>query len=243
MKYLHLIILLCLTLTLANCGGENPPQEASVIPEGITDARGLTDAAIKKQQIGAFAEALEILDKAVEVDSMFVEAYVQMGAVYDEWDKKTEAVAAFKKALQVDPASIDGRLGLAAVYSKLTRNDLAVKEYLQAAEARPNDLEIHFKIALEYWYFQKLPESAAAYQRVIELDSNHIQAHLNLISVYEKMEQWEEAVAEIETSIQLGKQNNDEQAIAIAERKRKFILGRMNMTPEEYKRKTQPPFE
>jgi len=244
MKYLHLVLSLFLALTLANCGGENSPQEESVIPEGIsTDARGLTDAAIQKQQIGAFAEALEILDKAVAVDPKFVEAYVRMGAVFDEWDKKTEAVAAFKKALQVDPASVDARLGLGSVYSKLTRNDLAVKEYLQVAEARPDDLEIHFKIALEYWYIQKLSESAAAYQRVIELNPNHVQAHLNLISVYEKMKEWNKALAEIETSVQLGKKNNDEQAIAIAERKRKFILGRMNMTQEEYKRKSQPPFE
>ena len=244
MKYVRLVILFFVVLTLAGCsGGNESAQEESVIPEGVTDAEGLTDAAIQKQRIGAFAEALEILNKAVTVDPKYVSAYTQMGSVYDEWDRKPEAVEAFKQALKIDPTSIDARLGLGAVYSKLTRNDLAVAEYLQVAKAKPDDLEIHFKIALEYWYIQKLPESATAYKRVIELDPNHVQAHLNLISVYEKMEQWDLALQEIKTSVQLGKDQNDPQAIAIAERKRKFILGRMNMTKEEYKRKSQPPFE
>ena len=100
-----------------------------------------------------------------------------------------------------------------------------------------------FKIALEYWYDQKLKETAQYYKKVLAIDPNHTQTHLNLISVYEKLQHWEKALEEIEISKRLGKENNDTQAIAIAERKLKFIKGRMSMTDKDYKRKTQPPFE
>jgi lipopolysaccharide biosynthesis regulator YciM len=78
---------------------------------------------------------------------------------------------------------------------------------------------------------------------VIAINADHMQAHLNLASVYERMKDWENATDEIEIAIRLGKKNNDEQAIAIAERKLHFIKGRMNLTAKDMNRKTQPPFE
>jgi len=75
------------------------------------------------------------------------------------------------------------------------------------------------------------------------INPNHMQAHLNLISVYEELKDWKNAIKEIEISKRLGKEKNDDQAIAIAERKKAFIKGRMNLTDEDYLRKTQPPFE
>ena len=42
---------------------------------------------------------------------------------------------------------------------------------------------------------------------------------------------------------ELGKEKKDSTAISIAERKKKFIIGRMNLTEEGYQRNTQPPFD
>jgi len=75
------------------------------------------------------------------------------------------------------------------------------------------------------------------------IDPNHTQTHPNLMSVYEELKDWEKALEEIEISKQLGRKNNDDQAISIAERKLAFIKGRMDMTDKDFKRKTQPPFD
>ena len=125
----------------------------------------------------------------------------------------------------------------------LTRNDLAVEQYLKAADLKPNDIDILFKIALEYWYHQNFEKSREFYNKVLEIDPEHIQTHLNLISVYENLGKWKKAIREIEISRKLGEEKNDSQAISIAERKKKFIIGRMNFTEEDYQRNTQPPFD
>jgi hypothetical protein len=57
------------------------------------------------------------------------------------------------------------------------------------------------------------------------------------------MKDWRNAIKEIEISKLLGVKNNDSTAISIAERKKKFIIGRMNLTEEEYLKKSQPPFD
>ncbi len=167
---------------------------------------------------------------------------IRRGLIYEEWDKREEALKEYKKAIEIDPAYDDARLGLASVYGKSVLNDLAVEQLLKVAETRKDDPEIHFKIALEYWYLQDIPKSANHYVRVIEIAPEHLQAHLNLISVYERMKNWGKAIEEIETVKWLAGETQNQPAMSIAERKLKFIKGRMNLTEEEMKRKTEPPF-
>ena len=234
------IILLFLYSILIGCSEEKKAPEASAPP---ADPAALTVSAFKKQEIGAYEEAIEILNRALNIDPGFVPAHYQMGLVYEEWDKRKEAIATYKKVLDLEPENIDAHLGLGSVYAKQIRNDLAVKEYLKAAKIKPGDPEIHFKIALEYWYLQNLPETAEHYRKVIGIDPNHLQAHLNLASVYERMKDWEKALEEIEIAQRLGKETGNQQALSIAERKLIFFKSRMNMTENEMKRKTQPPFD
>ena len=207
------------------------------------DPKVLLENSKEKQRIGAYDEAIEILNVAIKIDPKFVPAYNQIGLILFEADKKNESVEAFKNAIAIDPENLNSRLGLAKTYSMITRNDLAVEQYLKAADLKKNDPEILFKIALEYWYHQNLEKSKEYYNKVLEIDSSHTQAHLNLISVYESLEEWKKAIREIEISRQLGKEKKDSLVVSIAERKKKFILGRMNLTEEEYQRKSQPPFD
>ena len=207
------------------------------------DPKVLLENSKEKQRIGAYDEAIEILNVAIKIDPKFVPAYNQIGMILFEAYKKNESVEAFKNAIAIDPENLNSTLGLAKPYSMITRNDLAVEQYLKAADIKKNDPEILFKIALEYWYHQNLEKSKEYYNKVLEIDSSHTQAHLNLISVYESLEEWKKAIREIEISRQLGKEKKDSSVISIAERKKKFILGRMNLTEEEYQRKSQPPFD
>jgi tetratricopeptide (TPR) repeat protein len=228
---------LALLVFFLGCGENSDPSSQSNNPEE------LILSATEKQRIGAYDEAVEVLRQALKIDPESVAAYIRMGLVYSEADQRNEAIDSFKKSLEMDPENLQARLGLGEVYSKMTRNDLAVAEFLKAESIQPNDTELLFKIALEYWYDQKLEEAAQYYQKILAITPDHVQTHLNLISVYEKLKNWDKAIEEIEISKRLGKETNNDQAIAIAERKLLFIKGRMAMSDKDYKRKTQPPFD
>jgi tetratricopeptide (TPR) repeat protein len=232
-------LFLCVFILLSACSNEVETQDVAL----SNDPKVLLENAKEKQRIGAYDEAIEILNASVKIDPQFVSAFNQIGFVYFEADKKNESVEAFKKAIAIDPENLNSRLGLGKTYSMITRNDLAVVQYLKAAEIKPNDTEIYFMIALEYWYHQNLEKCKEYYKKILAIDPNHIQVHLNLISVYERMKDWKHAIKEIEISKRLGEEKNDSTAISIAERKKKFIIGRMNLTEEEYLKKSQPPFD
>ncbi len=229
--------ILALFLLFPGCGENSDPSSQS------QNSQELILSATEKQRIGAYDEAIEILRRALELDPESVATYYRMGLVYSEADQRNEAIESFKKALKMEPENVSARLGLGEVYSRMTRNDLAVAEFLKAESLKPDDTELLFKIALEYWYDQKIKEAADYYRKILAIEPNHVQTHLNLISVYEKLKSWEKALEEIEISKQLGRETNNDQAIAIAERKLAFIKGRMDMTDKDYKRKTQPPFD
>lgn len=237
------MIFLCAFMMLIACDSIIETTEDVRSTALSKDPKVLLENSKEKQRIGAYDEAIEILNVAVKIDPKFVPAYNQMGLILFEADKKDESIEAFKNAIAIDPENLNSRLGLGKTYSMITRNDLAVEQYLKAADLKKNDPEILFKIALEYWYHQNLEKSKEYYNKVLEIDSSHIQTHLNLISVYESLEEWKKAIREIEVARQLGKEKNDSSVVSIAERKKKFIIGRMNLTEEEYQRKSQPPFD
>ena len=145
-------LFLCFFILLSACSNEVKNQGGAL----SNDPKVLLENAKEKQRIGAYDEAIEILNAAVKIDAKFVPAYNQMGLIFFESDRKDESVVVFKKAMAIDPENLQTRLGLGETYSMLTRNDLAVVQFLMAAEIKKNDPEILFKIALEYWYHQNL---------------------------------------------------------------------------------------
>jgi tetratricopeptide (TPR) repeat protein len=228
---------------LSGCGEQVHKEGESLASGQTSNPVELTKRAISIQESGVYDEAITLLNQALELDPLYAPAYFQKGSVFEEWDKREEALEAYLKAVELNPNYDDARLGLASVYDKSVLNHLAVEQYLKVAETRKGDPEIHFKIALEYWYLQNIPKTQEHYAKVVKIEPEHMQAHLNLISVYERMRNWERAIEEIEIVKRLAGKTSNQQAMKIAVNKLTFIEGRMNLTKQEMKRKSEPPFD
>ena len=237
------VVFLCLLLFLFGCSEYKKDEGGISASSQIKDPAELIKLAVSKQVTGTYDEAIDILNQALEINSLYAPAYYQKGLIYEEWDRRKEALTSYNKAVEINPTYNEARLGLASLYDKSVLNELALEQYLKVVETRSDDPDIHFKIALEYWYLQDIPKTAEHYIRVIEINSDHLQAHLNLISVYERMKNWEKALEEIVIVKRLSRKTNNQQAIIIAENKLKFIQGRMNVTKKDIKRKSEPPFD
>ena len=233
------ILILC--MFLIGCGDQ--VNEEKTVAHQTVDPAQLTKKAIEIQNTGAYDEAIEVLNQALKVDPQYAPSHFQKGFIYEEWDKREDALKAYKKAVEINPSYEEARLGLASVYGKSVLNALAVEQLLKVAETRKGSPEIFFKIALEYWYLQDIRKTREYYSKVIQLDPEHLQAHLNLISVHERLKNWGKAIEEIEIVQSIAGKANNQYALGIAEKKLPFIKGRMNLTQQEMKRKTEPPFD
>lgn len=123
-------------------------------------------------------EALERLNKAVEYDPTFGDAYVLKSYVRLEIiPELDEALAAAKAAVQYAPQNPDSEYTLGLVYEKLGRHAEAEQAMRQALVVKPDYVDVYFSLGA--LYADKLNDqrkSVEAFERYLELGGTHRRA-------------------------------------------------------------------
>jgi len=87
-------------------------------------------------------EALKLLEKAVELDPNFPEAYVELGRIYFDRKRFPPAIAAYERAVQLNPALSEAYYGLSQAYAR-SGNIEKARETSTLAVRRQKELESH----------------------------------------------------------------------------------------------------
>jgi len=123
-------------------------------------------------------EALERLNKALEYDPTFGDAYVLKSYVRLEvLPNLGEALAAAKAAVQYAPKNPDSQYTLGLIYEKLERYGEAERAMREALVVNPSYVDVYF--SLGELYADKLKDqkkSVEAFERYLELGGNHSRA-------------------------------------------------------------------
>ena len=91
----------------------------------------LGDIALKQ---GDRLGAEPLLNKAVQLQDDLRGAYVDLGIIYAEDRRNTEALGAFKRAVQLDPTEPDAHYRLARLYTVLGQKENAKLEFDKTKE-------------------------------------------------------------------------------------------------------------
>ena len=123
-------------------------------------------------------EALERLNKALEYDPTYGDAYVLKSYVRLEiLPNLDEALAAAKAAVQYAPKNPDSQYTLGLIYEKLGRYAEAERAMREALVVNPNYVDVFFSLGT--LYADKLKDqkkSVDAFERYLELGGNHSRA-------------------------------------------------------------------
>jgi len=79
-------------------------------------ARSYRQAGLESQRVGNLPEALSLYQKAIVVDSGYVDAYNDLGVVYEALGYPDRAEESYLKALKIDPAFVSVYTNLALLY-------------------------------------------------------------------------------------------------------------------------------
>ncbi|HEU4683801.1 MAG TPA: tetratricopeptide repeat protein [Nitrospira sp.] len=123
-------------------------------------------------------EALERLNKALEYDPAFGDAYVLKSYVRLEvLPNLDEALSAAKLAVQHAPKNPDSQYTLGLVYEKQGRYDEAERAMRDALVVNPNYSDVYFSLGVMYADEMKDQQKAVdAFQRYLELGGTHTRA-------------------------------------------------------------------
>jgi tetratricopeptide (TPR) repeat protein len=124
-------------------------------------------------------EALERLNKALEYDPTFGDAYVLKSYVRLEvLPNIDEALAAGKLAVQYAPNNPDSHYTLGLIYEKRGQYAEAEKALRAALVANPNYVDVYFTLGVLYADDLKDQKKAVeAFERYLELGGSHSRAH------------------------------------------------------------------
>jgi adenylate cyclase len=135
-----------------------------------------------------FVQALEALEKAVEIDPDYAPAWAEIGSVYltraiqnDKPETFDLARETFEKTLSIDPSLAEAWAGLSVIYSLHEWNFTKADELIQKAlSIDGRNAQVLRRAAVLKHFTGKAEEAAALYETALTYDPLSLALHVNL---------------------------------------------------------------
>jgi tetratricopeptide (TPR) repeat protein len=132
-------------------------------------ASGESDA---DQAKAYYDSAVAEYTRAVDIDSTYSKAYVNMGLAYEAAGRKPDARRVLRRAVQVNPQDVLAHCHLGQIEQSYGNYAEAVQLYRRALEIDPNSAQAHYNLGLAFAETKVFREAMIEWEKVIVLDPN-----------------------------------------------------------------------
>lgn len=175
-----------------------PPQRAEhllgLVAAGTGTARVYfyLGNALYAQQL--MDSAVGYYQQAIEADSLYSKAWVNMGIAYDGMERGIAARRAYESAITINPNDVLAYCHLGYNYFTRGRTDQAVKNYQLALKIDPNSAQAHYNLGLAFADAKMFSEALVEWEQVVELDPDGelgkiARENVEIIRTYMELEQ------------------------------------------------------
>ena len=191
-------------------------QAVAVDPDYALAYAGLADcyAVLAIAEYGALApkqampKARAAAQKALEIDSILVEAHTSLAHVVAFFDWRwAEAEERFKRALTLDSQYAIAHHWYAILLAVMGRSEEAIAQQKRAQELEPLSLFINKNLGTILFYARQFDQAVQQYRETLELDPSFSQAHFFLGLAYEGLGRYDDAITEFETAMAAAREN------------------------------------
>ncbi len=164
----------------------------------VPDKRGLAhfynNRGVDEMGAGSYQQAETYLEKALETDSSFVSAWINLGALNGQLHRLAEAERCYRKALSLDSKNLAAMSNLANLCDKTGRTKEADRLQSKVRSFREKNPYHHYNLgqqALEEGRFQ---DAIDHYKKALKLKSREHNFHFGLARAFASLGNPEEAV-------------------------------------------------
>jgi mitochondrial import receptor subunit TOM70 len=136
-----------------------------------------------KMDSADFETALEYLNKALEIDSSFVDAMFHRANLYMLQRKVEEAKSDLEKCVSKQPNNVMARLRLASIMAAMDDYDGAMNQVNKAKEYEPLNSEVHSYRGELCFTRNEMKEAAEAFEHAIQLEPTNPTPYINAAMV------------------------------------------------------------
>ncbi|KAG9389751.1 Glycosyl transferase family 41 [Carpediemonas membranifera] len=127
-----------------------------------------------------FAEAIEHLKLAIELDPTYAPAVNNLGTAYRALGNLPDAVSAYLQAISLDPNYADPYSNLANVLKHGGDYRKALQYYTKALQLNPSFFDAHMNVGHLYKDHSRFEDAIGHYTRALEIDSDSSDALISL---------------------------------------------------------------
>ena len=150
-----------------------------------------------------YDEALECLDKAIEIDSNYARGWAYKGTVFNSIERYEEALVLYDKAIELDANYQSAWANRGNVLNNLKRYDEALASFDRAIELDANYQWVWANRGDVLDNLKRYDEALVSFDRAIELDPNDKWDWVKRGDVLNNLERYEEALVSYDRAIEL----------------------------------------
>jgi len=160
----------------AQLEGKSPQEKIDALNLMIDDGKATREVYFHlgnaKFESGDAAGAAGAFEKAVEMDSTYFKAIVNLGLMYDEQQNFTKAIETFEHASRLEPQNPDVWSHLGNTYTTQGNHAKAAELYRKALAIDPNAVHALYSMGVAFADAGIFREAVQYWTRVKELDPN-----------------------------------------------------------------------
>jgi len=195
---------------------EAPPRSIGVEQEGGKD-RTLTSDVLTHFNSGVhfynqkdYSKAIQAYQKVIELDPAYVEAYNNLGIIYQLIGDVERASGAYRKSTEINPRYEKGYNNLGILLLLKGRYDEALAAFEKALAVNSNNIESHINLGILFKKKGEWEKAIESYHKALAIDPLHRETHYNIALLYEQLEKMELAISHYQQFIQLSSKSHPE---------------------------------
>lgn len=158
------------------------------IPDSAEDTKKTVDMHIGfgafQMDKGEYDNALELFDKAIELDDRATLAYANKGTLYSRKEEYDQALFFYNKALEIQPTNKEILSNKASVLESLGRSNELIATYKLILEQHPNDINALNDLGIRYAQMNDLNTAITYFEKLLIIQPEDQDAlHNNLMAL------------------------------------------------------------
>ncbi|NOQ72419.1 MAG: tetratricopeptide repeat protein [Crocinitomix sp.] len=137
---------------------------------------------------GDLDNALELFDKALELDDKAVLAYANKGTLYSKLGDLNAALANYNKAIDINPKQEMLHTNKGLVLDDLNRLEEAIQAYEIALKINPNDIQALNNLGINYAKQADFKKALDCFEKLLKFDPKDSDALLNKLNTLTRVD-------------------------------------------------------
>jgi tetratricopeptide (TPR) repeat protein len=147
--------------------------------------------------------AIDDCNKAIELDSTYIDAYYYIGITNNEKHDYDTAISYFKKSIDLNSNYAKSWNHMGFSYERLDEFDKAIESYQKAVGFEPNYALAHYNLANAYKHKNRFDKAIESYEKATKVDPNYANAWLFMGYTYLNINDYYSAIENIEKAIKI----------------------------------------